>query len=32
MSVDHHEQLLSCDDHVGRIVAYVDSNWASEKK
>ena len=31
MSVDHHEQLLSCDDHVGRIVAYVDRNWASEK-
>ena len=31
MSVDRHEQLLSCDDHIGRIVAYVDSNWASEQ-
>ena len=25
MSVDHHEQLLSCDDHVVRIFADVDS-------
>ncbi|CAE7605206.1 unnamed protein product [Symbiodinium natans] len=31
MSVEHHEQLLSCDGDAGTIVVYVDSNWASER-